>query len=229
MDDTPPNATVQLVSSIEAESRFEYWARLVNSLQARHMVEIGVWQGEFSRHILEHCGSVEKYYMLDPWRHLDDWNKPCNRDQETMEGAYREAIRRTNFASDRREVLRGRTIDVIDSIPNDSLDLAYIDGDHTLRGIAIDLIKTWPKVRPGGIVGGDDYEPSIWQHSKKFEPTFICPFAAYFAEAVSAPIIILPHYQFAIIKPTEPKLAFQLLDTTGKYGDHALLSQLRPV
>jgi hypothetical protein len=26
--------------------------------------------------------------MLDPWRHLDDWNKSSNRDQPTFDGFY---------------------------------------------------------------------------------------------------------------------------------------------
>jgi hypothetical protein len=227
MDETTTNSTFSLIGSIKAKSRFEFWAKLVEGLGARQMIEIGVWQGEFAQYILERCDSVKKYYMLDPWRHLDDWNKPCNRDQDAMDNAYQGALRRTDFAKDRRVVLRGKTTEVINEVPDGSLDIAYIDGDHTLRGIAIDLIRTWPKVRFGGIVGGDDYEPSIWQHSREFEPTFVCPFAAYFAEAVGAPIIVLPFSQFVIVKPVEADSSFQLTDMTGKYGDRALLPQLK--
>ena len=104
--------------------------------------------------------------------------------------------------------------------------MAYIDGDHTLRGIAIDLIRTYPKVRPGGILGGDDYTPTIWQHADNFEPTLVCPFAAYFAESQGAPIIILPHSQFAIIKPLQPGNYFRVIDTTQKYGVRSLLPQM---
>jgi hypothetical protein len=115
---------------------------------------------------------------------------------------------------------------VIDEIPDARLDVAYIDGDHTLRGIAIDLIRTYTKVRPGGILGGDDYTKTIWQHADNFEPSLVCPFAAYFAESQGAPIIILPHSQFAIIKPRQPGNYFQVIDTTKSYGSRSLLPQI---
>ena len=44
----------------------------------KNFAEIGVWRGEFAEHILRRCPSIEHYYMVDPWRHLDDWNKPAN-------------------------------------------------------------------------------------------------------------------------------------------------------
>jgi len=46
------------------------------------MVEIGVYQGEFGRTVLATCENIRRYYMLDPWRHLEDWNKPANVDNE---------------------------------------------------------------------------------------------------------------------------------------------------
>jgi hypothetical protein len=49
-------------------------------------------------------------------------------------------------------VLRGRTRELINQIPDDSLDFAYIDGDHTLRGITIDLVRLLPKMREGGVI-----------------------------------------------------------------------------
>ena len=176
--------------------------------------------------MLRNCPGITRYYMLDPWEHLEDWNKPSNVDQSTFDDFHAQAMAKTDFAAERRIVLRGRTTEVIDEIPNEGLDVAYIDGDHTLRGIAIDLIRTYPKVRPGGILGGDDYTPTIWQHADNFEPTLVCPFAAYFAESQGAPIVILPHSQFAIIKPLQPGNYFRVIDTTQKYGARSLLPQI---
>jgi len=168
--------------------------------------------------------------MLDPWRHLDDWNKPSNNDQPKFDEIYAQAMARTDFVRERRIVLRGKTTEMIDEIPDQSLDIAYVDGDHTLRGIAIDLIRTYPKVRPGGILGGDDCTATIWQHEEKFEPTLVWPFAAHFAEGQGAPIVILPYNQFAIIKPSKSGNDFRIIDTTQNYGERALLPQIsKPV
>lgn len=167
--------------------------------------------------------------MLDPWRHLDDWNKPSNVDQPSFDDIYSLAMARTDFARERRIVLRGMTTEMIDEISDESLDIAYIDGDHTLRGIAIDLIRTYPKIRPGGILGGDDYTATICQHADNFEPTLVCPFATYFAESQGTPIVILPHTQSAIIKPSKPGCYFRLIDTTQSYGARSLLPQIKRI
>jgi len=57
--------------------------------------------------------------------------------------------------------------------------------------------------------------------------TNVCPFAAYFAESQGAHLVILPHNQFAIIKPTNMDSRFRVTDTTQSYGERSLLSQVR--
>lgn len=217
---------LDLVTAAKGSRREDIWSQIINRLQAKEFLELGVLRGAFAEHILRNCPSIARYYMLDPWKHLDDWNKPSNVDQQTFDEIYDLAMARTDFACERRIVLRGRTTEVIDQIPDQGLDVAYIDGDHTLRGIAIDLIRTYPKIRPGGILGGDDYTATIWQHADNFEPTLVCPFAAYFAESQGAPIVVLPYSQFAIIKPLQPGADFRVIDTTHSYGPRSLRAQV---
>lgn len=203
-----------LVAASTGSRREDIWTQIIQWIQATDVLELGVYKGAFAEHILMHCPSIRRYYMLDPWCHLDEWNKPANVDQRSFDEFYALAMSRTEFARERRIVLRGRTTEAIDAISDQSLDIAYVDGDHTLRGIAIDLICTYPKIRPGGILAGDDYSATIWQHADNFEPTLVCPFAAYFAESQGCPIVILAHNQFAIIKPPKAVRCFQVIDTT---------------
>jgi hypothetical protein len=223
------NSTEDLIARIAASrgsSREDLWSQIAEHAQATAFLELGVFRGVFAERMLRNCPRITHYYMIDPWRHLEDWNKPANVDQSTFDEIYAEAMRRTDFARKRRIVLHGKTTEVIEQIPDECLDVAYIDGDHTLRGIAIDLMRTYPKVRPGGVLGGDDYTPTIWQHDDHFEPSLVCPFAAYFAEACGAAIIILPHSLFAIVKPLHGDNAFRVVDTTQSYGPRTLLSQV---
>ena len=122
-------------------SRFDLWLRLLRTRPLASAAEIGVWKGDFAQAILASFSALTKYYMIDPWAHLPNWNKPFNVDDLTFEEVYAEALRKTDFAASRRIVLRGRTSAVIDEIPDQSLDFAYIDGDHTLKGI------TWTSYR----------------------------------------------------------------------------------
>ncbi len=208
----------------EAASRLDLWTRFVNETGARRVLELGVYRGQFAARMLDDCPGIETYYMLDPWRNLDDGNKPANKSDAVFEGFYRESLERTAAHEAKRAVLRGTTTEVIDQVPDGSLDFAYVDGDHTLRGITIDLIRIYPKIREGGWLGGDDFSPTIWQHDPAYEPTLVFPLAVHFAEAVGARIYGLPHKQFLIEKTAESRHAF--VDLTGRYGDLELKRQL---
>ena len=174
--------------------------------------------------MLEACPAIRRYYMIDPWRHLDDWNKPANKDDDVFQRYYKESLDKTRDWSAKRVVLRGTTTEVSAKLPDAGLDFAYIDGDHTLRGITIDLTRLYPKVRDGGWIGGDDFAESIWQHDQAYEPTLVFPYAVHFAEAVGAPIYALPHRQFLIYK--RPDRGFAFVDLTGRYGSVDIKSQL---
>jgi len=190
------------------------------------MAEIGVYRGQFAERVLKSCNSMHTYYMVDPWRHLEDWNKPANKADHELNEYLQETLARTAFAADKRVVLRGTTAEVSHSIPDGTLDFVYVDGDHTLRGITIDLIRIFSKVKTGGFIGGDDFCRSIWQHSPRYEPTLVCPFVVFFAEAVEATVHALPHSQFLIHKRDPP--AYSFVDHTGKYATLGLREQCRP-
>ena len=207
-----------------ATDRIGLWAALASASGANKVAEIGVYRGDFAAAMLDRCPQIDKYTMVDPWRSLPQWNKPANESDVKFEAYFDETMQKTAAYKDRRVVLRGRTQDVVGRIPQASLDLAYIDGDHTLRGITIDLQLILDRVRDGGWIGGDDFSPSIWQHPEQFEPTLVFPYAVYFAEAIGAPIYALPFNQFVIHARSES--SFEFVDLTGNYPDLSLLSQV---
>ena len=211
-----------------SESRVAFWINFIRSNDIKIMAEIGVFRGDFACSVLEACDLIEKYYFIDPWRHLSAWNKPRNFDDNLFQEIYNEAIEKTNFAAQKRVVLRGKTTEVIDEIPDNSLEFVYIDGDHTLRGITIDLILAYPKIKKGGIIGGDDFCRTIWQHDPSFEPTLVFPFVVYFAEAMNMRIYSLPYNQFLMEKSDLP---FSFEDLIEGYSpttlrDHISMAKL---
>lgn len=207
-----------------ASSRFDLCASVINESKVTNFAEIGVWRGEFAEHILRDCPSIDRYYMVDPWRHLDDWNKPANVMDSEFEEIFSEAMDRTAFASDKRVVLRATTKQALAELHNAELGAVYIDSDHTLKGITVDLISVYDRIRPDGYILGDDFVPNIWQHSHKYEPTLVFPLAVYFAEAKGDAIYGLPFSQFLISKSLKPD-AFQFHDLTGQYKETSLRKQ----
>ncbi len=209
-----------------AETRFSLWAGLLNHIRAEVVAEIGVHRGDYAAALLAQCPTIKKYYLIDPWRHLPDWDKPCNATDERQEEHYARTLEQAAAYRDRVCILRGTTLEVIQRIPDGTLDFCYIDGDHTLRGITIDLICATPKVRNGGWIGGDDFNASIWQHAPEYEPTLVYPYAVHFAEAMQMRILALPHAQFLLL--VQPRGRFEFSDRIGTYGDLSLKRQCRP-
>jgi hypothetical protein len=208
----------------KSSSRFDLWVQLLKKFDTVQMVEVGVYRGDFAKIMLENVQAIRNYYLLDPWRNLNDWNKPANKSDEIFDEYLTEVKFKVRDFRDRVTFLRGKTSEVIHNIDDQSLDFAYIDGDHTLKGITIDLINVFPKIKEGGWIGGDDFTRSIWQHASSYEPSLVFPFSVYFAEAVGCRIISLPHSQFLIIKDTSH--GYEYINHLDDYSNTALKQQL---
>ena len=206
-------------------NRGESWVRFINQKGLSDIVEIGVWKGEFAALLLSECKSINRYFMVDPWAHLSDWNKPFNISNSEFELVREEAMLNTSFAKDKVVELRNTTQQASKFLEDDSLDFAYIDGDHTLRGITLDLNVIYPKVKQGGYIGGDDLCTTPWQHNRDFEPTLVFPYVVFFAESMGVPVFALGQDQFLIIK--DSTLGFRFTDLTGNYGCLELRSTLK--
>eukprot|EP00933_Yihiella_yeosuensis_P030664 TRINITY_DN24279_c1_g3_i1.p1 TRINITY_DN24279_c1_g3~~TRINITY_DN24279_c1_g3_i1.p1 ORF type:complete len:301 (-),score=31.63 TRINITY_DN24279_c1_g3_i1:59-961(-) len=126
-------------------------------------VEVGVQRGEFSIGLLElmhgtdRYGSVNAFYLVDPWREQslydDDANVP-NKDQfRNMATVMEQAV---SFWNKVRFVQLGST-EAARLFDAESVDFIYLDGRHEYCGVVDDLLAWWPKLKIGGIMGGDDY------------------------------------------------------------------------
>lgn len=111
--------------------------------------EIGVLYGKNSQNILDNL-SIEKLYLIDTW---NDYGKADN--SYNHQEAYNEVVRKFNNDS-RVQILRGYSIEKAKDIPNNSLDFAYIDANHSYDFVYQDLCIWTTKVKNNGIVAGHD-------------------------------------------------------------------------
>src|SRR5918994_329168 len=91
----------------EATNRLALWNAFARGAGILRMLEIGVSRGRFASAMLEAAPALQTYYMIDPWRHLDDWNKPANRPDDAFERIFEKAMEATREHAGRRVVLRG--------------------------------------------------------------------------------------------------------------------------
>ena len=112
-------------------------------------VELGVAAGDFSERILQfnHVGYL---FSIDMWA----GDRGHGVDQ------YREAIARLSPYRERNAIMRMRFDEALHLFGDETLDFIYVDGyahDGELNGATF---RDWfPKLKPGGIIAGDDYAP----------------------------------------------------------------------
>ena len=175
--------------------------------------EVGVWKGEFSKDVLLNIPQLEHYTLVDPWRHIEGWNKPFNDiHDEEFEEIYQQALQTVNQWQHKVTVLRTTSLEAASQITNASLDFVYLDGDHTLTGISVDMALWYDKVKPNGVLCGDDYvdianqkqDAPIVSNSDNaehnYEPTMVKPFVDLFGHAKGIPIFDLGKRQFCLVK-----------------------------
>jgi len=180
------------------EGRAETWASLWNEFGFKRGAEIGVWNGEFAKVVLDKQKTLQEYILVDPWQHLADWNKPFNTDDNEFEQIFNTAMANTLHGphGHKVKVIRALSEDGARQIADASLDYVYIDGDHTYNGAMKDLQNWAPKVKAGGLVCGDDFLDGT-QHGDGYAPTGVKSAVTSYARSIAATVHDLGNDQFA--------------------------------
>lgn len=118
--------------------------------------EIGVWQGDFSAHILSRWPG--KMILVDIWGDCEEYrNDPRNESIEEQERYYRITLGKMALFGDRVRIIREMSVDAAKHIDNNSLDFVYIDASHNYESVMADLEAWVPKVKFGGVIAGHDF------------------------------------------------------------------------
>lgn len=140
-------------------------------LPARPVVaEIGVFAGAFAHSI---CRELRPtlLWLIDPWEGVvcsgdQDGNNVVRATGEQLKLATETRLQQYGAST---RVLRKMSHDVTEIAP-DSVDMVYIDGDHSYTGVQRDLLLALNWVKPGGLICGHDYcmNPAKAQHHYEF-------------------------------------------------------------
>ena len=113
--------------------------------------EIGVYKGEFSEKLAK---SGLKLYAIDPWKNYKDFYN--SRGQARMDFLY-EHTQRVLAPYPNATIIRKSSMEAVEDFKDESLDFVYIDGNHSFPFVVNDIYEWSKKVKPGGIIAGDDY------------------------------------------------------------------------
>ena len=113
-------------------------------------VEVGVCKGELSRQILEFWPGF--LHLVDPWAHIPGYEEDYDHGSN-----YQETLTRLKGFEDRYMIHRKTSLGAAKDFRDNFLDFVYLDANHAYKAVKADIAAWWPKIRPGGMLAGDDY------------------------------------------------------------------------
>ncbi|HEU0304626.1 MAG TPA: class I SAM-dependent methyltransferase [Gaiellaceae bacterium] len=150
----------------DAEHRVEARLGILELVQPGTVgAELGVFTGLFAEAILERVRPTV-LHLVDPWwlaygDLYPDWGAYTAGGTLPTRVAHEAAVARTDAARGTCEVHVhvSTSADWLRSLPDSSLDWVYVDSTHYYRETIEELILLRDKLRPEGIVLGDDWRP----------------------------------------------------------------------
>lgn len=136
---------------------------LIELIKNRHykiIVEVGVYTGNFSLILLEPLYDViDKFHAIDPW---------INENGTFNNNIYNKFIGKTAPYAGKLNVIKNFSVDASKQFEDNSIDLIFIDADHSYESAKEDIGVWYPKVRSGGILSGHDYLNDKFARCKAF-------------------------------------------------------------
>jgi SAM-dependent methyltransferase len=134
-------------------------------------IEIGTWRGDFANLM---CSKLQpnKFYAVDPFALYEGYtDKPDVNEFSSQKNLDALAARVADrigkmLPEGRSELLRDLSCNAVNQFDDNSVDLVYIDADHKYEPVLADIRAWYAKVKPGGILCGDDYIEG--SHIEKF-------------------------------------------------------------
>jgi GR25 family glycosyltransferase involved in LPS biosynthesis len=147
-----------------ATQSFDTRSEMIQNIIPENAViaEIGVFKGDFAHELLQ--TNPQQLYLVDCWMKGPmmsgdvDGNNVVN--VSNAEDLYHSVMKRFKFNAN-VSIHKQFSNDFLASIPNNSLDVIYIDGDHSYMGVKRDLEYAIQKVRKYGCIMGHDYKMNM--------------------------------------------------------------------
>lgn len=145
-----------------------------------HFVELGSYMGKstlFMADAIAKSGKKIRFDAVDLWEHRPGF--PTNtffpeviKEHGSLRNAFLHFLASSGL-SDFVNVCQGDIVEKASSYRDGSLDFVFLDADHSYEGTRDQLLAYIPKIKPGGVLAGHDYEnghPGVVQAVKEIFP-----------------------------------------------------------
>jgi hypothetical protein len=118
-------------------------------------LEIGVRYGENAKRIANHL-KPSMFYLVDPWLARGKYAADGMLPQNVYNIAY-EKVKKELGSKWFVKIIKDFSMNVLNQFDDGSLDMIYIDGDHSYPEAKDDFCMYLPKLKSGGFFGGHDF------------------------------------------------------------------------
>ena len=152
--------------STKLELRECFLANLINERKFSKVVELGVRGGRVFLHLLAACPETT-VIGVDTWRYRPENVGLESLGKETyyelnMKQLENKVRTKSQQYGNRAIIHKLDTSDASTLYPNETLDLVFIDADHSTDGVITDIQNWFPKIKKSGIICGHDIDwPSV--------------------------------------------------------------------
>eukprot|EP00554_Chaetoceros_debilis_P000615 CAMPEP_0194083702 /NCGR_PEP_ID=MMETSP0149-20130528/9714_1 /TAXON_ID=122233 /ORGANISM="Chaetoceros debilis, Strain MM31A-1" /LENGTH=301 /DNA_ID=CAMNT_0038766153 /DNA_START=114 /DNA_END=1022 /DNA_ORIENTATION=- len=139
--------------------RLEFLHHLEKLPHFRTGIEVGVQKGILAKKSLDIWQSCTEYVLVDLWGKEEGYSEPGADNTADKNNNLREARNRMRKweASKKVKFMVMRSTDAAKHLPDGHFDYIYLDARHDYCAVKEDIEAYYPKLRPGGILGGHDY------------------------------------------------------------------------
>lgn len=134
------------------------WDALViyaKDIGAKRIVEVGCKDGKTTAHLLANLPEAE-VVAIDPWAPLP--NQAEDYSDHDFAKIEKDFWERCGQHRDRVKMLKMTSLEAATQVEDGSQDLIFIDAGHDEPNCSADIEAWFPKVRPGGMLSGHDYQ-----------------------------------------------------------------------
>lgn len=128
------------------------------------MVEVGSWKGKSTScmgSIIKNSNKKVKFYAIDTWEGSEEHQEDVK--ELLSQGTNLFEVFKNNIEScgvtDYVIPIQSTSLDAVKLFDDSSIDFVHIDASHDYENVLADISVWYPKVKPGGIISGDDY---VW-------------------------------------------------------------------
>lgn len=137
------------------KNRNELPQYLIDNYCINNGIEIGSFEGQYSKYILEHWPG--HLYLVDVWTHLDETEYIDLSNKLDSKNIICSVFDNVSGFEDRSTLIRTTSERASTLFLDNFFDFIYIDANHRYKYVMQDLIHWYPKLKVGGIMAGHDF------------------------------------------------------------------------